>query len=209
MNRRKFLILLGSTGAGGCALLAAEAAGRVGSRGRVRLAVTTDGDAALGLEPLDTPNGRNYVGRDGNGTLTIDVHRRDESSGSAGAVGSGRFTFFDRLFALCNRSPADVAVSYELRQAPTGDTGGDDGAAVSGPENRAVGFYYRSAGGDDPGRPGDRIFLREERALPIAPGECREIGVCTAGIDATDEGVLIDGTATIVGRHVSTSRRDT
>lgn len=204
MQRRKFVIGLGATASGGAAALGTGAFSRVESQRQVSIEVATDANAYLGMVPMDTPNSNNYVDTDGNGHLYIDVGEHDDFEGPDADPGEGvnsdSFTWFDGMFQLCNQGKAEADISYELPAPPDSrDIGGNWTAPEEGYDEQVVGFYYISEGGDDPGDEGDRIFVGEGDTVPLAVGECREIGVrtVTKGVDATNGSPLIDGEVVI------------
>ena len=210
MERRKFLIGTGALAAGGAAALGSGAFSRVESQRQVSIEVAEDPNAYLGLKPMDTPNSRNYVGLD-EGHLTIDIGEHDDFSSEGPAapgegVNSDSFTWFDGMFLLCNQGKADANISYTLPRTEEGEPiypegrAYDDWKAPDGDyDEQVVGFYYIATADDAEGEPdideGDRIFVAEGDEVPLALGECREIGVrtVTKGVDASVDAPLIDG----------------
>jgi hypothetical protein len=210
MKRRNFLIGTAGTALGGSALLGSGAFTRVESQRQVSIAVANDANAYLGMKTLDTPNSNNYVSYDGNGHLTIDVGEHDDFDGPDTQPGEGvnsdSFTWFDGMFELCNQGKAEANISYDLPSAPADRAYGDDFIAPDPDyDEQVVGFYYISEGGDDPGDQGDRIFVKEGQEVPLALGECREMGLrtVTKGVDATVDAPLIDGDVVVTANAPS------
>jgi len=181
MKRRNFLI-----GAGGAAIGASVvgtgAFSRVESHRSVTIAVAEDADAYLGLRPLDTPNSQNYVALDENGHIYVQIDGEGDQQGVGGdgpigqGVNSNSVTYFDGMFEICNQGKADATVSYEL----------PDDVVENDTEYQTVTFYYMEDG--------DRVFVEDGEEVPLALGECEEIGIrtITKGVAAGD-GPLIDG----------------
>ena len=207
MERRNFLIGMGSTAAGASALIGSGAFSRIESQRNVTIQVANDENAYLAMRPLDTPNSQNYVAHDDDGHLyvQIDGEGNQQEEGLEGPDGQGvnsdSFTYFDGMFELCNHGKADATISYELPDPPTERSDiGDDWEAPDGEyDEQVVGFYYK-ADGDDAANDsdvdeGDRIFVEEGQTVPLELGDCVEIGVrtVTKGVDATIDAPLIDG----------------
>ncbi|SDK20414.1 hypothetical protein SAMN05216226_1433 [Halovenus aranensis] len=194
MKRRNFLAGVAGTAIGGSALLGSGAFSRVESQRQVSIQVANDANAYLGLKLLDTPNSNNYVDYDEDGHLFINI--ADQAEGGGQGVNSDSFTYFDGMFELCNQGKAEADISYELPSAPADRAYGDDYTAPDSEyDEQVVTFYYILEGGDDPGSAGDRIMVQEGQEVPLALGECREMGVrtVTKGVDATVDAPLIDG----------------
>lgn len=184
MDRRKFLIGMGALTAGGAAALGTGAFSRVESNRAVNIEVAADPDAYLGLVPMDTPNGNNYVGLDDNGHLFIDIGEHDDFDPSeypakpGQGVNSDSYTWFDGLFEICNQGKDDADVSYDLGDAVQEENETDD---------QTVAFYWI----DDQG---NRVLVEEGQEVPLELGDCVEIGLRTAthGINAANT-PIVDG----------------
>ena len=198
MKRRSFLIGAGGIAIGGSALLGSGAFSRVESQRMVTIQVATDENAYLGFKLLDTPNSNNYVDYDDNGHIFIDI--ADQAEGGGEGVNSDSFTYFDGMFELCNQGKADATVSYELPDPPDDrpDIGDDWTAPDPDYDDQVVGFYY-IADEDDDDPAGTRVFVEEGQEVPLALGDCVEMGVrtVTKGVDATIDAPLIDGEAVV------------
>lgn len=205
MERRNFLIGLGSTAAGASALVGSGAFSRVESQRSVTIQIAEDANAYLGMEPLDTPNSNNYVSTDGNGHLQIDIGEHDDFDGTEGGaqpgegVNSDSFTFFDGMFQLCNQGKAEATISYALPEEPSHPSlNGTWTAPQDGYPQQVVAFYY-IADAEDDAEEGTRVIVNEDQDVPLPLGECVEIGIrtVTKGVDATEDAPLIDGDITI------------
>ena len=189
MNRRNFLVGVGSTALGGSALLASGAFSRVESTRAVSIQVAPDPDAYLGMRPIETPNSNNYVELDEKGHLTIDI---GENPNGGQGVNSDSRTWFDGLFELCNNGKEDACLSWEF------------GTNFERRENAELVFYYDGDEDADPTTSG-RVDVEEGRAVLLPVGECVIVGLRTEtfSVDATEDGPLFDGniqlTATVDG----------
>ena len=173
MERRNFLISMGSTAAGASALIGSGAFSRVESHRSVTVQVAEDANAYLGLSGTGSPNSDNYVDTDENGHLFINIADQPDGDG----VNSDSTTFFDGLFEICNNGKADATISYELPE-DVRENDVDEGT---------IAFYYIENG--------DRVIVEEGEEVDLPLGECEEIGLrtVTKGIDATVDEPLIDG----------------
>jgi hypothetical protein len=106
MERRKFLIGIGSATVGGSALLGSGAFSRVESHRQVAVQVANDANAYLGFLPLETPNSNNYFDYDDQGHAFIDI--ADQAEGGGEGINSNSLTWFDGLFELCNQGKAPI-----------------------------------------------------------------------------------------------------
>ena len=174
MKRRNFLIGTGGAVIGGSALIGSGAFSRVESDRAVNIEVAPDPDAYLGMTPMDTPNGENFVDTDDKGHVFIDIADQPDGDG----VNSNSTTWFDGLVELCNNGKADADLSYSL-----------DGLEIAADEFR---FFYIDD--DDPSVEGRQI-IEPGQEVPLPLGHCVEIGirVKTHGVDANMEGSLVEG----------------
>ena len=187
MDRRKFLLGIGSASLGGAALVGSGAFTEVRSQRSVSVQVATDENAYLGMKPLDTPNSNNYVELDGEGHLTIDVGEHDDftSEGSAEpgeGVNSDSRTWFDGMFELCNQGKQDACLSWEF---------GDDFEMRDDAEL----YFYYEADTDGDSTTSGRVDVEPGREVPLALGECVTMGLRTEtfGVDANADGALFSG----------------
>ncbi len=188
MDRRKFLVGVGSASLGGSALLGSGAFSRVESQRNVSIAVAEDPDAYLGLKPLDTPNSQNYVALDENGHLYIQIDGEGDQQdlGGDGSIGQGvnsdSRTWFDGMFQVCNQGKEDACLSWEFS---------DD---FEMRDEAELVFYYDGDGDGDPSTSG-RVDVEEGRQVPLDLGECATMGLRTEtfDVDATDDAPLFNG----------------
>ncbi|WP_418284688.1 hypothetical protein [Halorubrum sp. DTA46] len=204
MERRNFLIGMGSTAAGASALIGSGAFSRIESQRSVTIQVAEDANAYLGMRTLNTPNSNNFVGTDGNGHLEIDIGDFDPDGTNyeyqtGSGVNSDSFTYFDGLFELCNQGKADATISYALPESsPHTDVGNDWTAPDAEYDQQVVAFYYideSRSEAEDGVDSGGRVIVNEGDTVDLALGECEEIGIrtVTKGVDATTGEALIDG----------------
>ena len=182
MQRRNFLIGIGSASVGGSALLGTGAFSRVESQRAVTIAVAEDPDAYLGLDKCPTPNG-SYVHPDEKGHMELLMNPDnptivDTPLGSG--INSNSRSQFDNVFQICNQGKETICVHIEDNEAwptvPDG-VGGDTG-------ERRVEFYL----GDRP----DISVVGVENAFPLAVGECVCIGVLTRSHGLVEGDELLD-----------------
>ncbi|MCU4752466.1 DUF1102 domain-containing protein [Halobacteria archaeon AArc-curdl1] len=181
MERRKFLIGVGSASLGGSALLGTGAFSRVESNRNVTIAVAEDRDAYLGLDKCGgdepTPNG-SYAHPDGNGHLEILMNPDNPTIGDSplgDGVNSNSRTWFHNVFQICNQGKEDVCVWISDSEAwPRVDEGQYEG-------DRRVEFYV----GDDD----DRSLIGEENRQVLELGDCFCVGIKTRthGLSDGDE----------------------
>ena len=133
MERRNFLIGMGSTAAGASALIGSGAFSRVESQRHVTVEVAEDPDAYLGLEPSGSPNGENYAEINDNGHLEIDI---GENPNDGEGVNSNSVTWFDCVFTVRNQGKA------------TADFYIEDGDGLGEGEGK-IDFYTGEASGSD------------------------------------------------------------
>ena len=206
MKRRTFLIGTGSAALGGSALLGSGAFSKVESQRSVTIQVAEDPNAYLGMDKCsldgsETPNS-SYAHLDGNGHLELLMNPDNPTIGNSPlgeGINSDSFTYFDGMFELCNQGKADATVSYELPDPPDDRNIGDDWTAPDPDyDDQVVGFYY-IADEDDDDPAGTRVFVEEGQEVPLALGDCVEMGVrtVTKGVDATIDAPLIDGEAVV------------
>lgn len=198
MNRRTVLLGVCSAALGGGAFVGSGS--RIESQRGLRLRVTTDGSAFLGMTPLATPNSNEYVTLGEDGSLTIDITDHDSpeepDTRPGTGVNSGAVAYFDGMFELCNRGSEAACLGYTL----------PEGVVANGVGAQTVSFYSveRDADGEVTNR---RIIEAGQKRL-LELGECAEMGVrtVTPGI-RPDEGPLVDGevvvTAAVDGDCVS------
>ncbi|ARS91818.1 hypothetical protein B1756_11555 [Natrarchaeobaculum aegyptiacum] len=219
MQRRNFLLGVGSTAIGTSALVGSGAFSRVESQRDVKIAVAEDKDAYLGLKPCDTKHGDNFVGDDGRGHVTLDFG----ASGNDGdGVNSDSRTWFDNVLKICNQGKADANVyvsSDALEDAanfPKGvsshykdPTDVDDEFLDEWGNEWRLAFYTGEAAGSS----GDEnlrsiVGQANEFELPVGECECIGVRVVTKDVDAEKAEHLFDGTITITADSPEAGSRD-
>ncbi|GAB7092489.1 hypothetical protein JCM18237_27600 [Halorubrum luteum] len=182
MQRRNFLIGIGSASVGGSALLGTGAFSRVESQRAVTIAVAEDPDAYLGLDKCPTPNG-SYVDFDDKGHLEVLMNPDNPTIGDTplgSGINSNSRSQFDNVFQICNQGKETICVHIEDDDAwprvPEG-VGGDVG-------ERRVEFYL----GDRP----DISVVGVENAFPLEVGRCVCIGVLTRSHGLVEGDELLD-----------------
>lgn len=198
MQRRNFLVGIGSVSIGGSALLGTGAFSRVESQRDVTIAVAEDPDAYLGLSGTGSLNSDNYVELDEKGHVEIDV---GESGNGGSGVNSDSFTWFDSMVRVCNQGKE--AVGFYIEE-PTDDDfpGGVDATGPEGTpyeEEPRLQFYTGEAAngwGDD----GTTSVMGEDNAVDIPVGACVDLGVrtLTKGVDATSDDPLFGGEVRLI-----------
>ena len=187
MERRKFLMGVGSASLGGSALLGTGAFSRVESQRNVSVAVAEDPDAYLGLDKCsidgsETPNS-SYAWPDDHGHLeilmnpdnpTIEGNSEEVDDSPLGeGINSDSRTWFDNVFQICNQGKEEICIWI-------GDD--DDWPRVDDDDGeRRVDFYIAEDDG--------RSIVGAENQYRIALGNCVCIGIKTntKGLEAGDE----------------------
>ncbi|SNR55101.1 DUF1102 domain-containing protein [Halorubrum vacuolatum] len=182
MQRRNFLVGIGSASVGGSALLGTGAFSRVESQRNVTIAVAEDPDAYLGLDKCPTPNG-SYVHPDEKGHMELLMNPDNPTIGDTplgSGINSNSRSQFDNVFQICNQGKETICVHIEDDESwptvPEG-VGGDVG-------ERRVEFYL----GDTPGV----SVVGIENAFPLAVGECVCIGILTRSHGLVEGDELLD-----------------
>ena len=195
MQRRKFLIGVGGTAIGGSALLGSGAFSRVESDRDVMIQVAHDSEAYVGLQQKETPNSQNYTGYDEKGHFFIDIA---DQGGFGEGVNSDSTTYFDDLFRLCNQGKEDAYFCFDFSE-------------LEFAENAVVNLYVRDEEDGFKGSivcPGTHPETGENMEgaenvggwILIPVGQCVQVGLktYTYSVDATQEGPLVEGTATVI-----------
>ncbi|WP_252699772.1 hypothetical protein [Natronosalvus vescus] len=196
MERRKFLMGVGSASLGGSALLGTGAFSRVESNRNVTIAVAEDRDAYLGLDKCGgdqpTPNG-SYAHPDGNGHLEILMNPDNPTIGDSplgDGVNSNSRTWFHNVFQICNQGKEDVCVWISDSESwPRVDEGQYEG-------ERRVEFYV----GDDD----ERSLIGEENRRSLELGDCFCVGIKTRthGLSEGDELLEALGNSIVINADV-------
>ena len=169
MQRRRFLLGLGSTALGGSALLGSGAFTRVQSQRRVKIEVAHDSEAYLGLVRREEYPNASYVDYDDKSHLRVRLNPENpnlEDPDRGTGVNSDSTSTFHDLFDVCNHGKQPVCVWFEKGPVQT----------VMDPDSSLYGedmvIFYRD------GDPDDRID-REDDAFELDVGECAAVGLQT------------------------------
>ena len=181
MDRRKFLVGLGSASVGGSALIGSGAFSRVEAQRSVTIEVAEDPDAYLGMDKChiggsDTPNS-SYAHLDEYGHLKIYMDDNNPTIGNTDlgeGINSDSRTWFDNVFQLCNQGKEDVCVYIEDHE---------DWPYYDGDERR-VEFY--------PGSFRDGSLIGEENQILLPLGECVCIGIRTTSKGLSEGDKLLE-----------------
>ena len=184
MDRRKFLVGLGSTSIGGSALLGSGAFSRVESQRAVTIQVAEDPDAYLGMDKCriggtETPNS-SYAWLDDYGHLAIEMNPENPTVGESPlgkGINSDSRAWFDNVFQLCNNGKEDICVYIE-------DDEDWPDASDEGYEERRVDFYL---GGNREGS-----IIGEENQFVLELGTCVCIGLKTNSKGLSEGDELLD-----------------
>lgn len=117
MERRKFVLSVGTLAAGGSLALGTGAFSSVEAERDVGVTVADDASAYLGIQPGDGPNG-NYVDTTGSDALAISLTGENDNIGDGLAGGKGlnanAVTGIDEIFQIQNQGTQDI----ELQVTP-------------------------------------------------------------------------------------------
>ena len=180
MQRRNFLVGIGSASVGGSALLGSGAFSRVESHRNVTVEVAEDPDAYLGLDKCDTPNG-SYVDIDDNGHLEILMNPDNPTIGESplgSGVNSNSISNFDNVFQICNQGKEEACVWIA-----------DDDAWPTVPEEETMGgerrveFYLNGFR--------EESVIGEGNGISLEVGECVCIGLETRTFDLAEGDELL------------------
>lgn len=178
MDRRKFLVGLGSASVGGSALIGSGAFSQVESHRAVTIAVAQDPDAYLGLDKCPGSANGSYAWLDENGHLAIRMdeenptHNGDVDDYLGAGVNSNSTSWFDRVFQVCNQGKQAICLWIE-----------DDDAWPMYDGERRVEFYYE---GND-----DNSIVGEDNRLTLNVGDCACIGIKTRTYGLSDGDELL------------------
>ena len=183
MQRRNFLVGIGSASVGGSALLGSGAFSRVESQRSVSVNVAEDHEAYLGLDKCNTPNG-SYAHPDSDGHLEILLNPDNPTIGQSPlgeGINSNSTSRFDRVFQLCNNGKQSVCLYIEDNElwprVPEADSATHAG-------DRRVEFYLEN---------NDELsIVGEENAFTLDVGVCVCIGIRTRSYGLQNDDVLLD-----------------
>ena len=182
MQRRNFLVGIGSASVGGSALLGSGAFSRVESHRNVTVEVAEDPSAYLGLDKCDTPNG-SYVDIDDDGHLEILMNPDNPTIGNSSlgsGVNSNSISNFDSVFQICNQGKQEACVW--IADDDAWPTVPDDEEMMGG--ERRVEFYLNGFR--------DESVIGESNGITLAVGECVCIGLETRTFDLAEGDMLLD-----------------
>jgi len=149
MERRKFVVGLGSLAAGGAAVMGSGAFSEVQANRDIEVAVEDDADAFLKLEPHSGPNGASAEETGDPGTIEFNFD--DTATGVGGnGLSDEAFYNFEDVFVIRNRGTQAVGVQLKfLADDGTPFVPGNPAlASVSGPVERTTegGWYTLNEG---------------------------------------------------------------
>ena len=110
MERRKFVVGLGSLAAGGAAAMGTGAFSRVASKRTVSVDAVNDKNAYLGLKEVSGSPNSSYVSEDGDGHLQIQMDNNNPTEGGGTGVNSDSTTVFKDLFKIVNQGKQKIHV---------------------------------------------------------------------------------------------------
>ena len=184
MERRKFILGVGSAGIGASALIGSGAFTRIESQRAVTIEVAEDPDAYLGLDGCpDSPNS-SYTNIDGSGHLEIDMSPDNETDAGGSGINSDSFTYFDDVFQICNQGKQDVCVWIDA------DVDADLELDEEYDDEDIVDFYV--------GEDREHSLLGEENGVLLPVGECLCVGIATVtkGLEEGDQ--LLEGDEIVI-----------
>ena len=204
MERRKFLIGIGSASVGGSALLGSGAFTKVRSQRRAKIEVAEDPDAYLGLDGCPGSPNESYTDFDEDGHLEIEMSPLNEQSFEQNpesdlglGVNSDSFSWFDDVFEICNQGKQPVCVWLNYSINPELDPVPEDYQG----EPR-IRFYYLDEDGSRRGLRG------VGNAISLEVGECVCVGIrtMTKGLSAGDQ--IIENDEVIVNADADVNCTD-
>ena len=180
MERRKFLVGVGSTSIGGSALVGSVAFSRVESQRAVTIQVAEDEYAYLGLMGCpDSPN-QSYTGDDGKGHLTVDMTPENPTEAGGQGVNSDSSTWFDRVFQICNNGKKAACIWIEDDENwPVVPKGWGEHTG-----ERRVEFYLEDER--------DTTIIGEENAIALEVSDCVCVGIRTRTYSLSEEDHLLE-----------------
>jgi opacity protein-like surface antigen len=128
-NRRKFLAGLGALASGSAAAVGTGAFTSVTADRSLEVETADDASAFLAIEAQDTPNGSNYAGTSGAGTITLDFSQTD-SPGNGQGLNKDATTTIRDILKVSNQGSTDVVVG--VSNLPSGmSVYTDDGSVAA------------------------------------------------------------------------------
>ena len=192
MDRRKFLVGLGSASIGGSALVGSGAFTRVESQRNVTIAVAEDPDAYLGLDKCGgenpTPNG-SYAHLDDHGHLEILMNPENPTRRAQGGdtdlgagVNSNSRTYVDNVFQICNQGKERACVWI----------GTEEGWPTKDGEPRVQFYTGGSAGASDLNDLRAQSIVGERNAIGLDVGDCICVGIAVMTKGLSEGDTLLD-----------------
>jgi hypothetical protein len=178
MRRRKLLIGIGATAAGGSAAFGTEAFTSVQAERNVDVAVAGDQSSFIAIQPLDSANAGKYVNRESDNTVELELD--GDNSGSGEGVTQDAITQLEDLFRVVNQGsqPTFVyfndnsdAVTFRVTRSSSTETNGSSGQSLEGSSNSVeldvgeqvvVGLTVDTLNNDVDGTLLDSVTLRAE-----------------------------------------------
>ena len=191
MERRKFLIGMGSLAAGGAAAMGTGAFTSVEAERTLSIDTAGDADAFLSIERATDssgnvyPNAGEYVeGNQNSGTLSLDFTQADDTAAaSASGVNQNAKTVFDNLLDITNNGTQDVVLSVE--------------SDLIASQGGCLGIYAENSQGDSSDNTGLSSADTSWGTTTLQPGEsATNIGIYIPKGNSTSD--LSGGTLTFV-----------
>ncbi|EMA09923.1 hypothetical protein, partial [Haloarcula marismortui] len=142
MRRRKLLIGIGATAAGGSAAFGTEAFTSVQAERNVDVAVAGDQSSFIAIQPLDSANAGKYVNTESDNTVGLELD--GDNSGSGEGVTQDAITQLEDLFRVVNQGSQEVsvyfeddsdAVTFRVTRSTETSTNGSNGQSLEGAAN--------------------------------------------------------------------------
>ena len=142
MRRRKLLIGIGATAAGGSAAFGTEAFTSVQAERNVDVAVAGDQSSFIAIQPLDSANAGEYVNTESDNTVELELD--GDNSGSGEGVTQDAITQLEDLFRVVNQGSQEVsvyfeddsdAVTFRVTRSTETSTNGSNGQSLEGAAN--------------------------------------------------------------------------
>ncbi|WEL17528.1 DUF1102 family protein [Halorhabdus sp. SVX81] len=182
MERRKFLIGMGSLAAGSAAAMGTSAFTSTSANRQLSVQVANDAAAYMGLSAVDGSPNSAYVSQDGsNGELAIEV--ADTSAGGSG-VNLNSHTRIDDLFEVTNQGTQPVYVFVRLTGNGSKTNAyfydSDNPKMALSPDYGKPGAYADQGDADSLG-PNPKDIKRS--AAKLEPGESMAVGLDVEALD--------------------------
>lgn len=160
MDRRRFLVGVGSAAIGGSALVGSGAFSQVESQRQITIDIAEDPNAYVGLDECEGKPNNSFADLDEDGHLRIDMSPSNPTTDGGEGVNSDSHSYFNNVFELCNQGKDNAIIWIEAEPAFETDTG-----------EKAVQFYWDSQE--------DARIDGEENAFDLNVGHCICVGIAT------------------------------